>query len=69
MSMHHKPAEFEVTPERIREIMMVAHRERNAAIRQLFGSGFTAVKNAVRGAFGHKTAQARRPATNGASCG
>lgn len=69
MSIYRKAPEFKVTPERIEEIMKAAHRERAEYIGQLFGFGFTVVKDAVRNAFGHKTAQSRGQATDAASRG
>jgi hypothetical protein len=50
----------EVSHELIEAAMKRAHRERNEAIRQLFGFGFTVAKDTVRGAFSRHD-DARQP--------
>lgn len=55
MSTSHKAPKPDFERPRIEEIMKAAHRERNEAIGQLFGFGFTVVKDAIRG-IGHKDA-------------
>jgi hypothetical protein len=49
MSISHKTPKSDYDPIRIDEIIKAAKRERNEAIGQLFGFGFTAVKDAVGG--------------------
>jgi hypothetical protein len=44
----------------IDEIMKAAHRERNEAIRQLFGFGFTAVKDVVVDGLAKRSEPARK---------
>ena len=55
MSKNQTAIKSKVSAERIDEIMKAAHRERNEAIRQLFGFGFKVVKDALRGNAGGKS--------------
>ncbi len=49
MSTSHKAVTQDFDRSRIDEIIKAARRERNEAIGQLFGFGFTVVKDAVQG--------------------
>lgn len=70
MSTNGNIEKMDVSPERIDEIMKRAHRERAEAIQQLFGFGFSVVKDAVKSTFGRRgTKPIDRQAGNVASFG
>lgn len=62
MSMIEKGNKPEITREMIEEITLRARQERAEAIKQLFGFGFTVVKNSVHSAFAGKQQAGQHPA-------
>lgn len=61
MSISHKTPKSDYDPILIDEIMKAAKRERDEAIGQLFGFGFTVVRDAVCGLARKDAEHVRRP--------
>ncbi len=65
MSTNIRTEKVDVSRETVEEIMKQAHRERAEAIAELFGFGFTVVKDTVKNGFGHRATTARTPFGDG----